>query len=295
MNSTYKDILDAFFKMTLENSINDSMMEFSYSFPYDGMKEYALEICAIPFSEFLEYIKTNGDDSCILPDAVSQFSNLRDCSVGFCEATDNMRRPLTLEEIGERLQDDGIDRNSVANIKYGENHAKMALHFGLAQCRYNSWYISALGKIFTLLPKEKQDALMIRTLLRNKLYSFVFTKLESQNVSIETILKTIDLSTSTRTRRLSSVKKILSWYLNVLSNERVVFNHRIIELSPIDHINHNRLPIHLERRNHIPKLKKGTYKEKYLHLITSIPSLSLEEERNLFKRYIAGKQASQIA
>ena len=161
MNNAHKEILDNFFGMILEDSINDNMMEFSYRFPYDGMKEYALEICAVPFSVFLEYINRYQDIDEISADCVSQFSKLDDCLLGFCEATDNMRRPLTFEEIGERLQDDGVDRNSVANIKYGENHAKMALQFGLAQCRYNYWYISALGKVFSQLPKEKQDALTL--------------------------------------------------------------------------------------------------------------------------------------
>jgi hypothetical protein len=59
MNNAHKEILDNFFGMILEDSINDNMMEFSYKFPYDGMKEYALEICDIPFNVFLEYIKQN--------------------------------------------------------------------------------------------------------------------------------------------------------------------------------------------------------------------------------------------
>lgn len=311
MNNAHKEILDNFFGMILEDSINDNMMEFSYRFPYDGMKEYALEICAVPFSVFLEYINRYQDIDEISADCVSQFSKLDDCLLGFCEATDNMRRPLTFEEIGERLQDDGVDRNSVANIKYGENHAKMALQFGLAQCRYNYWYISALGKVFSKLSKEKQDALMIRTLLRNKLYALIFTRLQTQDVSIENILKKVSISESTRTRRISSVKKILTWFFAVLSSEEFRYHYKVIECPLLNRQNEN-LPINYIRRSLIviPKQRKDlryfvslsasekdfhTYSDLYLEQILRIPYLTKEDEQRYFERYLAGDERAKDA
>lgn len=311
MTNAYKEILENFFGMILENSINDNMMEFSYKYPYDGMKEYALEICDIPFSVFLEYINKYQNNDNISADCVSQFSKLDDCLLGFCEATDNMRRPLTFEEIGERLQDDGVERNSVANIKYGENHSKMALQFGLAQCRYNYWYISALGKVFSQLPKEKQDALMIRTLLRNKLYALIFTKLQTHDVSIEQILKTVNLSDSTRTRRLSSVKRILTWYFGVLYQEKFTYQHKIVEV-PLSNIQYNKLPVNYQRRlliefpknhdelKHFSLLSTSeqefyTCSDLYIEQILRIPYLSKEDEKKYFEQYLAGDERARDA
>ena len=311
MNNAHKEILDNFFGMILEDSINDNMMEFSYKFPYDGMKEYALEICGIPFHVFLEYINKYQENDVISADCVSQFSKLDDCLLGFCEATNNMRRPLTFEEIGERLQDDGVYRNSVANIKYGENHSKMALQFGLAQCRYNYWYISALGKVFSQLPKEKQDALMIRTLLRNKLYALIFTRLQNHDVSIENILRNVNLSDSTRTRRLSSVKRILTWYFGALHKENVVYQHKIIEL-PLSSIRYLHLPINVQRRFAVamPKQRKDlrnfislsasekdyhTYSDLYLEQILRIPYLTKADENKYFEQYLKGNENAKDA
>lgn len=311
MISVYKDILDDFFGMKLENSINDAMMEFSYKFPYEGMKEYSLEICNIPFSVFLEYINKYQDNNDISADCVSQFSKLEDCLLGFCEATDNMRRPLTFEEIGERLQDDGVNRNSVANTKYGENHAKVALQFGLAQCRYNYWYISALGKVFSQLSQTKRDALMIRTLLRNKLYALIFTRLQTQDVSIESIWKKVNISESTRTRRLSSVKRILTWYFGVLYQEKFTYQHKIIEV-PLSNIQYNKLPVNYQRRilvefpknhdelKHFSLLSASekefyTYSDLYIEQILRIPYLSKEDEKKYFEQYLAGDERARDA
>lgn len=311
MNNAHKEILDNFFGMILEDSINDNMMEFSYKFPYDGMKEYALEICGIPFHVFLEYINKYQENDVISADCVSQFSKLDDCLLGFCEATDNMRRPLTFEEIGERLQDDGVYRNSVANIKYGENHSKMALQFGLAQCRYNYWYISALGKVFSQLPKEKQDALMIRTLLRNKLYALIFTRLQNHDVSIENILRKVNISDSTRTRRLSSVKRILTWYFGALHKENVVYQHKIIEL-PLSSIHNLHLPINHQRRLSVEFPKKHedlrhfallsnydkgffSYSDLYIEQILRIPYLTKADENKYFEQYLKGDENAKDA
>ena len=311
MTSVYKDILDDFFGMKLENSINDAMMEFSYKFPYEGMKEYSLEICDIPFSVFLEYINKYQDNNDISADCVSQFSKLDDCLLGFCEATDNMRRPLTFEEIGERLQDDGVNRNSVANTKYGENHAKVALQFGLAQCRYNYWYISALGKVFSQLSQTKRDALMIRTLLRNKLYALIFTRLQTQDVSIESILQKVNISESTRTRRLSSVKRILTWFFGVLSAGEFSYHYKVIECPLLNRQNEN-LPVNYIRRSHIliPKQRKDlrnfvslsasendyhTYSDLYLEQILRIPYLTKEDEKKYFEQYLAGDERARDA
>lgn len=288
MNNAYKEILDNFFGMILENSINNDMMEFSYKFPYDGMKEYALEICDIPFSVFLEYINKYKDNDGISADVVSQFSKLDDCLLGFCKATDNVRRPLTFEEIGERLQDDGVDRSSVANTKYGENHSKMAMQFGLAQCRYNYWYISALGKVFSQLPKAKQDALMIRTLLRNKLYASIFARLQDMDVSIDVLLRKANLSESTRARRLSSVKTVLVWYFSSLAKENFKYTYRVLEL-PFLLQGAKNAPINYTRRKHII-IPNGSRKEKYLYLLSAIPLLDGEEEKELIRECVRGNK-----
>lgn len=59
-------------------------------------------------------------------------------------------------------------------------------------------------------------------------------------------------------------------------------------------INEN-LPIHLSRRAHIPVSNDGSYKDKYISLITSVPLLTESEEKNLFLQYKGGDESAYHA
>lgn len=221
------DFLHNFFGQIGEGSINDQMMEYSYVFPEKGVEEYVDEVCSIPFADYIEHLRLHPFSTNITSDDVTQLSSLTNCEIGLCKALHGVRRPLTSEDVGILLQDDGIIRDSRANIKYGENHAKAALQLGLTQDRYGYWYLSCLGRIFPNLSLEKQKALLCRTLLRNRLYANIFLMLETGDVSIAKLWATANLSESTQLRRRSSVRHFIQLISFQASREGYTFSHKI--------------------------------------------------------------------
>lgn len=204
------NIIALFFNRTVENSINDQMMEYSYEFPYETLTEYITKVCSVPYANYIEYLQnSNRNSGTIESSDITQISSYEDCEINFCTKLSGVRRALTNEEIGVILQNDGVIRNQGANLKYGENHAKGAMQLGLAQCRYGYWYLSCLGKVFPRLDNELRNALIARTLLREKLYSKLICKLSKQDTSIDEIWGDIKLSPTTKIRRRSSVKQFL--------------------------------------------------------------------------------------
>lgn len=227
MTENTLEFLQNFFARLAELSINDQMMEYSYAFPSQRMKEYVDQVCSIPFEEYIEYLRSHPLFTDITAEDVTQISSVTDCEIGFCTALQGVRRPLTSEDVGVLLQNDGVVRNSGANLKYGENHAKAAFQLGLSQERYGYWYLSCLGRIFPDLTLEKQKALLCRTLLRNRLYAAIFVELDSHDVSVAKIWATARLSESTQLRRRSSVRHFIQLIAFQASREGYQFVHQL--------------------------------------------------------------------
>lgn len=222
-----EDFIQLFFKQTIEDGINSQMMEYSYELPVDNLIDYIQKVCSIPFVSYLNYIRRNTKFKVISSNDITQISDYKNCEINFCNALQGIRRPLSNEEVGVLLQSDGVIRNSTANTKYGENHAKAALQLGLAQNRYGYWYLSCLGKVFPLLNKDLRASLLARTLLRSNLYAQIIVGLLQGDVSVESIWSSANLSLSTKERRRSSVRCFLQMCCVQAVKEGYNFAHSI--------------------------------------------------------------------
>ena len=109
----------------------------------------------------------------------------------------------SFEDIGKILQPGRTD-NVYANKKYGENHVKTAESLGLTVSSNRRYFLSAIGFIYPSLPKDKQDQLIARLVLRNSLvYNVLYKALNGQSVKIEQEISFLSSSTIKRRKKNS--------------------------------------------------------------------------------------------
>lgn len=208
------DLLNTFFSKNFENDINEKMMYYSYSFEHHLINEYIEKLLSTPLVSFLNFIFENYKVPYLEAVDVVQFSNIEDCTAKICtvikEAGD---KGYTSLEVGKLLENDGIVRKDGAYLKYGENQAKTAVQFGLLTQISNKFFLSCIGYVFADLTEDEQRRLLTRLILRNKLVQRLFYKAE-KNGSSEYLYETGFLSETTRLRRKSNVKTIISFVCN---------------------------------------------------------------------------------
>lgn len=208
-NDPTDDTLNRFFSKEFEDEVNSNMINGS-EFPYVKVIQYITEICTVPYSHFTNYVKYmyterqewNSFD-------VTQNSNMEDCHRDICKVmTKAGNTGFDFKEIGKLLLDDGIERNDVAYRKYGENHVKTAMQFGLTQESSGQWYLTCLGKVFADLDLDTQNKLLARVLLRSPFYGTIVADAQyEEDIHLAEYMGF--LSESTQKRRLPSVRKML--------------------------------------------------------------------------------------
>lgn len=202
------EIVIEFFNKKYEKKINKDILY--YSFPHDNVYQYVENVIGEPISAYLDYILDLKTKELIKPEDVFQFSNLDDATINFCKKVKSIDNPgLTHKEVGKLLQDDGKERKDGANVKYGENHAKLAKELGLAFELCNTYYLSGVGYIFVELSKEQQEKLMSRLIIRSTLFKRLYQASTNGNVDLRQFLYM--LADSTYARRRSNVKKIMGY------------------------------------------------------------------------------------
>jgi len=203
MNET----VELFFTKSLEEKMNEKIL--FYSFSENESEKYIEELLEIPLSDFIEYMDTIADKQQIESRDVFQFSNLDNATHNFCGKMKEQNNPgMKFIEIGKLLLDDGIVRKDGALTKYGENHAKTAEMLGLAFELCNTYYLSCIGYTYTTLSEEKQQKLLTRLILRNKLIMRLYQASHNGKVNMRNFLYMI--SDSTYIRRRSNIKRILN-------------------------------------------------------------------------------------
>lgn len=218
-------LIATFFSKSFEENINKEMLNYSYVFPYDEVKEYIDSVIHIPMRDFIDYVRSKVY-LIITCKEIPQFSSLDDATSRFCQIiSSNGDVGYKFDEVGKLLLDDGTERIIGAYRKYGENHSKTACDLGLAQNLYNTFYLSALGKVFNSLQEEYRTALLARTALRNPLFAKVFALSKNGDVNIAKLCQS--LSTSTIKRRRSNVMKICHIILEQCKKEGFEIEHSI--------------------------------------------------------------------
>ena len=307
------DLIEEFLSRTTERYWDEAMLEDkNYLVPKDKICDYVRSIIRIPYRDFLAYLRDNPSTESIESKNITQCSSFVACERDMCKILERENNPgFSYEQIGQLLKDKTGSNSLDAYKKYGENQIKTSQQLGLAFEYFGDWYLSSLGYVYLMLSPTEQHSLLARTLLRDCLYAQIVKDLSTTNVDLLSYMKCIS-SDSTKARRYGCVEFLVKMCIEECNREgtniysikpRTSFQKKKDEwivknyshYLPIATKNNENLPIHLSRRAHIPTSNEGSYKDKYISLITSVPLLTESEEKNLFLQYKGGDESAYQA
>lgn len=224
MNTT--EILDIFFYHIYEDDVNEKLLDdIEFVIPIQNIKNFIIQFCSIPYSEFIDYIVRHKETSTIDTSDITQCSSLDACTNEMCIALlEDDNRGKTFLEIGKAdiFKKYVHTEKDYAWRKYGENQVKTAEQLGLAFKYYNLWYLSCFGYAFLSLSELQKNKFLARTILRNKLYSDIITKIIFNDVDILQYME--GLSSSTKIRRSGSILKLLNFCFDEMIDENISFH-----------------------------------------------------------------------
>ena len=208
-----KDVICEFYSREYEKSVNRMSIYYSFVTPKDEIRRYIDRIISVPIDEYVNYDISSKQNDGIVSDDIFQFSNFEDASYNICVGMKKQSNPgIKHIDAGRILLDDGLVRNEVAYVKYGENHLKCAELLGLVFDLNRTYFLSCLGMIIDEISKEERDKLIVRMIVRNKLVSVLIKETTKSVIELRNLFGM--LSDSTYLRRRSSVKRILKVLLS---------------------------------------------------------------------------------
>ena len=206
-----------------EKSIDLLMLsDKNFVVPKHSVIDYVKNALAIPYSDFLDYIK--GHIGIIEDDQLTQSSSFAACSCDMCKALERQGNPgMSYVEIGKLFPQYVKASNNAAFRKYGENQIKTSTQLGLTFEYYGCWYLTCVGYIYNELDTIQQESLLARTILRIPLYQAIMIKIMGEDVDLTSYMQS--LSASTKGRRSRSILRMANLCLNECRKERIPFHN----------------------------------------------------------------------
>lgn len=196
--------LDDFFSREIENKIRKNGENSDIS-----VEKYISELLNIPISDYVNDIVEKREEIKLESADIVQFSRLKNATDNFCKVLkDNNNPGLYYLEAGRLLQNDGRKRNDSADIKYGENHCKMAEMLGLAYRVGKRFYLSTLGYKYLELSEEDKHRFLVRLIIRLPLFNNLIHAAGNGEI-VYVREKLAMLTDSTYIRRRSSIITLL--------------------------------------------------------------------------------------
>ena len=212
-DSIHSKQLDSFFKYEFEEKTKVNILNGTTTGIEQQASDYLKELANIPLSCFVDHITSTCKREAIMASDVLQFSDINDATINVCSvicAKDNTG--LCFQDIGKMLLDDNIPRSQTAFNKYGENHIKTAELLGLAfKTGKRQYYLSSTGVAYCKLPADVREKVLVRLILRNKLFVQLVLVASNSTFELETFL--YDLSESTYLRRRTNIKFVINLLL----------------------------------------------------------------------------------
>lgn len=203
--------LETFFTGAFERFLNEKLFYRDYQLDKQKMSEYTDRLVQIPIKGYIDYLVAQVPLCFVQSQDIVQFSSLNDATAKICikilEAGDE---GLRYTEIGQLLLDDGKVRKTGALKKYGENHAKTAVEFGLVQNKYDYIYLSCIGVVFGDYSIKKRNELLKRLILRNRFVQRLAILSQKGEISLEQEMAI--LSEATIKRRLPNIRTLFSLF-----------------------------------------------------------------------------------
>ncbi len=160
--------------------------------------------------EIIDIIKNIKDKESVSAENIPQFSDLATAMYLVPKVLNETNAPITYAEMGRAILSG--EKNDIADKKYGENHGKLAALLDLATVSKDSVsatiYKSILGVIFCSLSSQEKDELLTRLCLRIPIIQNTICS-NDEELSLQHDMSI--LSATTRTRRMSNVKDLISF------------------------------------------------------------------------------------
>ena len=218
------ELLVRFMTRSFEKSVDNLILsDKKYVVPKLEVHEYVEKVIAIPYSEFIDYVRNN--KGIIKIDQLTQSSNFAACSSEMCRAIEAQGNSgMRFVDIGKLFPQYIKQKNEMAYRKYGENQVKTSAQLGLTFEYYNYWYLTCVGYIYNELNVQQQKSLLARTILRIPLYQAIVTKLMEEDVNLTIFMHS--LSDSTKGRRSGSILRMTNLCLDECRKDGIAY-HRI--------------------------------------------------------------------
>lgn len=213
-----EELLNSFFSGSFETEYNEALMFRNYTLPSEEILEYIGNLREIPLFDFVDAAITNYPTTQFSTKDIPQFSSLEAGTDRICEILNkNGDNGYKFAEIGVFLQSG--ERDSRANLKYGENHCKTAADFGLVQIRVSkACYLTCFGKVYNSLSDEEKKDYLSRFVIRNRFINWLLCRASHRSVMLEEEMNILKLSTIKR--RKPNVKQYLG-LLEVSQDSRI--------------------------------------------------------------------------
>jgi len=222
MNSN-REYITRFMTRSFEKSVDNYMLaDKNYVVPRQKVLDYIIRVLSIPYSEFINYVKSN--KGIIEDDQLTQSSSFAACSTEMCAAIESKGNPgMKFVDIGQLFPQYVKVKNEAAYRKYGENQIKTSTQLGLTFEYYGCWYLTCVGYIYNELDVEQQKSLLARTILRIPLYQAIMTELLEKDVDLTEYM--LSLSDSTKGRRSGSILRMINLCLDECRRNSIKYHN----------------------------------------------------------------------
>ena len=180
-------------------------------------------INSIPMIEFVHAVKHNNIDKELTPADIPCFSTFTNGIIRINELLEFAENGLTYAEIGYQITN---TPNLLAQIKYGENQAKLASTMSLVSIttphRPAKVLPTSLGHYLVAYSLEQKESILRKLLLRDPCIQLLVKQAYSGGANYRTVVKC--LSDSTAYRRRTSVKCAVEFALGDETTKMILKN-----------------------------------------------------------------------
>lgn len=233
---TSSEWIELFFSEAYEKQINNLVLEdWDYEVPILSIRNYVEQIIAIPYTEFIDYVKEKFAGITYRATDIPQFIKYSNCEidlVNYLLGEDN--RGCTPTEIGEELND-LFEQNKHGNASYATRHLGSAKMLGLAYEYFGHWYLNCLSYAYVDLNKEERDAMVARAMLRSPFLKAVFANTNRRIVLSDFLNR---FSPIFARKHFLSVVRLIDICINEAqrSGKNILFDSRLADRKPLGDI-----------------------------------------------------------
>ena len=233
---TSSEWIELFFSEAYEKQINNLVLEdWDYDVPILSIRNYVEQITAIPYTEFIDYVKENFTGTTYRATDIPQFIKYSNCEidlVNYLLGEDN--RGCTPTEIGEKLND-LFKQNKRGNASYATRHLVSAKMLGLAYEYFGHWYLNCLSYIYVDLNKEEREAIVARAMLRSPFFKAVFAS-SNRRIVLSDFLNRF--SPIFARKHFLSVVRLIDICINEAqrNGRKILFDSRLADRKPLGDI-----------------------------------------------------------